>query len=289
MSFFPSGYEPPKTGGKWINGKSLRPGDNRIRAVSPAVVGFEAWVTEGKDRHPVRRRVGPDGSPSPAYKPGDYDHGDKIKPFAAFVAIDRADGQIRIAQFNQVSIIGPIQSLADSEDWGNPADHATGYDLIIKKSGNGMDTEYEVLPAPKKALTPQEIELVRATPVNLEAIFSNEDPFGEPAPKPPATTQTGLVRITEVKTADVGGQVRFGVFTSGDPQINGTPLGTFSTALGNTARAIAADGGMAKVVYARDGNRLQLIEITKVEPAMAGGGLPDNGEDIPFASGWRDV
>ena len=58
-------------------------------------------------------------------------------------------------------------------DWGDPRD----YDITITKTGQKLDTEYTVMPSPKKELAIEAQTTYGKTPVRLAALFENGDPF----------------------------------------------------------------------------------------------------------------
>jgi len=159
--FLPQNYEVPKSDGKYLK---LEKGQNRFRVVSSAVVGYEYWTDKNK---PVRLKT------IPKISPEDMREDSKIKHFWAFVVIDRKDGQIKIAEITQSSIMQAVEPLLVSEEWGDPK----GYDITISRTGDKLDTEYTVQPSPHKELTAEEKTLASETPVNLEALFSGDNPF----------------------------------------------------------------------------------------------------------------
>ena len=103
-------------------------GENKVRLVSE----FEQFISVFKDQPPKTR-------------------------FVAYV-IDRVDGKVKPFTFG-AQIAGGIQALATSSEYafGN----LPPYDIIITKSGSGMDTEYKVNAARKDTpLTEEEKEMV---------------------------------------------------------------------------------------------------------------------------------
>jgi hypothetical protein len=169
MSFLPTNYEVPQSG----NYMKLMPGKNRFRVLSAAIIGNEFWRSKEGGREPVRRRMNEtiaaneleinpkDGSP------------EKVKHFWAFAVWNYAAKSVQILELTQKSIMGSIQALVEEADWGDPM----GYDIIVSKKGNGLETEYAVQPAPSKALDPTVAAAFAATPINLEALFDGGDPF----------------------------------------------------------------------------------------------------------------
>lgn len=160
MSFLPDNYTPPK-GSSYFK---PQPGENRLRILSDAVIGNVGWKTN-KDggRVPVRTRV---GEPLPK-------DCEDIKHFWAVVIYDVAAKEVKVWEITQASIRDAIYALAQDEDWGDPK----SYGLTLKKEGSGMETKYTLHPAPKKPLSDEIIDAREATPVNLEALFDNGDPF----------------------------------------------------------------------------------------------------------------
>jgi hypothetical protein len=70
-------------------------------------------------------------------------------------------------EVTQASIQTSIISLANDEDWGDPK----GYDLIITRDGDGMETKYAIHPKPAKELTNEQLNVLLSTPLNLEALY----------------------------------------------------------------------------------------------------------------------
>jgi len=166
MSFLPDNYERPASSGG--NYAKLEDGQNRFRFLSPAIVGWLYWNTENK---PVRLKERPETLPDDIR----HENGkpDKVKHFWAFAVWNYKEGKVQILELTQASIQGPIEDLVMTEDWGDP----TGYDITITKKGQKLDTEYSVQPSPHKPVPTEAVDAYKATPVNLQALFVNEDPF----------------------------------------------------------------------------------------------------------------
>jgi len=99
-----------------------------------------------------------------------------IKHFWAMVVWNCQTENVEILEITQATIQASISALSKDEDWGSPFD----YDIKVVKSGEGMETEYAVNPAPKKAVVKEAMESLVTKPVNLEALFTNGDPFAKP-------------------------------------------------------------------------------------------------------------
>lgn len=68
--------------------------------------------------------------------------------------LDRKSGEVKLAQLGY-SIIKQIGELSCSEDW--KFENIPDYDITIKKTGQGLETEYFVQPTPnKEPLTEEE-------------------------------------------------------------------------------------------------------------------------------------
>lgn len=170
MGFLPSNYEAPQGG----NYMKLQIGENRFRVLGPAVVGNLFWTTDGEGgRKPVRRRM---GEAIHDDELGMDAHGkpERVRHFWAFPVWNVTAKQVQILEVTQRTIQESILSLNESQDWGDP----TGYDIIIRKSGSGLDTEYNVLPG-KAEPTPTEAqrEYLKAN-IDMDALFRGGDPFG---------------------------------------------------------------------------------------------------------------
>ena len=73
--------------------------------------------------------------------------------------------------------------LDNNSKWGD----AREYDLCIVKEGEGMETDYKVMPEPKSPL-PQDAhdawEKVKEAGFNIKALFTGGDPFAPDADIP---------------------------------------------------------------------------------------------------------
>ena len=101
--------------------------------------------------------------------------GKKRKPthFWAMVIWNYKLERIQILQINQVKIQSAITALNTDIDWGSPL----AYDIVINKTGEKMETKYNVIPKPAKPVLPEVEKAFHDAHVNLEALFSGLDPF----------------------------------------------------------------------------------------------------------------
>lgn len=164
MSFLPKDYKDPTTGSNYM---SFEEGDNKFRILSSPVMGWEYWVEDGDKRKPVRVR---DFKDVPAEHRAPSDSRAKAKYFWAMLVWNYEAERAQLLQISQATIRSAITNLDGDPDWGD----AREYDLLVKKSGKGMDTEYAVNPKPKAKFVKKDKEIPY---VNLEGLFTGEDPF----------------------------------------------------------------------------------------------------------------
>lgn len=163
------------------NYMKLLEGENTFRVLSSAIVGYEYWNTESK---PVRSKTAFQSTPADIKVDGGKPT--PIKYFWAFVVYNYRAEKRQVLELTQTSIQNAIRSLVENKKWGDPKN----YDISITRSGSGLDTEYTVMPNPHAEFP---ADLVGTAAINLEALFTGEDPFATPAPSfEPADTRTML-------------------------------------------------------------------------------------------------
>jgi len=172
MSFLPTEYDVPVKPGKYMK---FQDGENRLRILTSPILGWEWWtdadgvVKEKGDKirkgdKPVRVPMGGKIDESAA---------ETARHFWAMKVWNYKDEMVQVLEVTQASIQKPLKALAKDEDWGSPVN----YDIVVSKSGEGLDTEYSVTPKPAKKMDEAIKELCDNTSVNLEALFDGEDPF----------------------------------------------------------------------------------------------------------------
>ena len=172
MDFLPSAYTPPAASSNYMR---FVPGENRFRILSDKpIIGWEYWTA---DRKPIRLKVYPERMPEniKLNDPGKHWQA-AVKHFWAFAVWSYREEAVQILQINQVSIQSALTGIFQDKDWGHPK----GYDISVMRTGEGMDTEYQVLTKPHKPLSKDIEAEYKMKPVHLEALFKSEDPF---APK----------------------------------------------------------------------------------------------------------
>ena len=179
MRFLPENYESPTSSGLYMK---YADGENRIRILSRAIVGWEDW----QDKKPVRYRF--NEKPLKSIDP------DKpVKHFWALVVFNYNENQVQILQINQSGIRKCIENFSKDADWGQPY----FYDIKIIKKGEGVNTEYAVNPVPHKPIDRRIEEDFKNRPINLDALFDNSDPFSKSTEKKEEFMCNPKVSVTE--------------------------------------------------------------------------------------------
>jgi len=170
--FLPQDYEVPTKEGGYMK---FEQGENRFRILCSPIMGYEWWIDETgairqkgekpkKGDKPVRVRMN-DSVP--------IDAAETVKHFWAVVVWNHGSEKIQILQLTQSGIQKTIRALAKDKDWGSPVN----YDLVVTRTGEGLETEYSVTPKPAKPLDEVILELYKGTRINLEALYEGKDPF----------------------------------------------------------------------------------------------------------------
>ena len=161
MGFLPNGYTPQEsdTSSKYLR---IKQGDNLIRILSKPIIGYMAW----KDKSPVRVK-----NIKESKKHQNMDG--NFREFWALVVYSYDNQCICIWEFTQKTILKAIANLVNDKAWGSPL----GYDLKITRTGEDMNTEYNVNPYPHKDVPKEIADMYSSTPITLNALYEGEDPF----------------------------------------------------------------------------------------------------------------
>jgi len=167
--FLPENYEIPSSGGNYYK---LEQGENRFRILASPLMGNEYWNHENK---PVRRPTGIRIIITDIREEKDGSLG-RVKHFWAMPVWDYKSESVKILQITQKSILTAIKELAKDEDWGTPLN----YDLSITRTGEGLETEYNVKPKPAKFLEKNARdawEKLQADGFDISELLESGDPF----------------------------------------------------------------------------------------------------------------
>jgi len=156
--FLPQDYEAPAGSAGYMK---LQDGENKLRILSKPIIGWLDW----KDKKPFRFRI--------KEKPDRPMEKGPIKHFWAFLVWNYEAQAVQILEITQATIQKTIQDLSKNEDWGAPF----GYDIKITRKGKDLETEYSVMPSPKKDLSDQIKKAALEKPAYLDALFDGTDPW----------------------------------------------------------------------------------------------------------------
>lgn len=160
--FLPKDYNVPSDAGNYMK---FQDGDNRFRILSNPILGWEDWDDERKV-YRYRMLDKPDKSKS-AKKDA------RVKHFWAMVVWNYQAERVQVLSITQSSIQKVLKALAMDEDWGNPQE----YDIVVNKTGEKLDTEYQVTPKPKKPVAKEVSDALKEKTITLEALYDGSDPF----------------------------------------------------------------------------------------------------------------
>jgi hypothetical protein len=174
--FKPNNYEQAMVG----QYTKFSEGQNRFRFLTEPITGYVYWVNKEGSIVPKNSMAGEGGKPvrAPDFTDFPLNARSAMKGFAAAVVWNYDAQKIQILEIKQVVIMNALEALASSKSWGD----ITSFDVIITKTKTGpeaRDVEYSVMPEPKSELDETIMQAYEQTPVNLEALYSGDDPFGE--------------------------------------------------------------------------------------------------------------
>jgi len=161
--FLPENYQVPESTGKYLK---LKSGKNTFRILTDAVVGYEIWIEDSKDgqifERPVRAKT--------LDELKTYQSSKKIKHFWCLSVWNYELQQVQLFVITQKGIQTGIMDLFRSE-WGDPKN----YDITINKTGEKMETRYNVFPNPIKPLSPETIAIIEQNAIDPNTIFEIEN------------------------------------------------------------------------------------------------------------------
>lgn len=171
--FLPESYKVPASASGFLK---FEDGDNRIRILSRPMLGYSLWIG-GK---PKRVKTVEEFTENDIKNADENSYtGKKGTPnhFWAIIVWNYKEARIQILEVTQSSIQRGIVSLTDDTDWGTPLN----YDLNIARHEENKITRYSVTPKPKKEIAPDVKQALKDTPIDLEALFYDADPYAKPA------------------------------------------------------------------------------------------------------------
>lgn len=190
MSFLPNNYKDPSQSSSYLK---LKEGNTKIRIIGDPLLGWEYWVEDEK-RKPFRVK---DFKDVPEKYRNPADKKNAVKFFWAMLVWNYNESKAQIFEITQVSIRRTIENLNKDEAWGDPKN----YDISITRTGEGMETEYTVVPTPPTKFDTTDKYIPE---VNLEAWFEGEDPFNKDNP----TEKVSDKELEDIMNADLESELK---------------------------------------------------------------------------------
>lgn len=180
-AFIPEDYKPPTGGGGFTK---LQDGDNRMRILSSPLMLWIVWNNGQPSRIPYSK-------PKPTKGQGQKD---SVKHGWGLIIWNYATEAIEVFELDKQDIISAITSYSKDKDWGHPKN----YDIVINKSGSGMETEYKFVAKPAKPVSDVIITAYTDNPIDLsQLLISGGNPFlsngGDADSKTPAAAKAKVV------------------------------------------------------------------------------------------------
>ena len=143
-------------------------GDNKLRVLTNAKVGWEGWYNKKPVRFLPDYKITPDEFTT--LDTDDYNPDrKKWKQFACCLIWDYKDSAVKVWTFNQKSIMDEMLRLAQDADWGP----LTNYDVKLTRE-EGDIVRYFMTPLPSKELSQEQLDAITKFTFKPEDIFSDE-------------------------------------------------------------------------------------------------------------------
>ncbi|MCK4500610.1 hypothetical protein KAU11_08930 [Candidatus Babeliales bacterium] len=182
-AFIPQGYEAPVNAGGYTK---LELGDNLFRILSNPFMLWLSW-TDGQPS-----RVPYDPKNKPAKGAGQKD---SVKHSWGLIVWNYKTKQIEVFELDKQDIINGLVSYAQNPKWGHPK----LYDIVINKTGSGLETEYKLVVEPHSDPSKEIVDAFIANPIDLRQLLVKDgNPFLQSAP---AAAPQGVPVPQDVKPA----------------------------------------------------------------------------------------
>lgn len=162
--FLPEDYEIPNASTGYMKFKQ---GENKFRVLDSAVIGWEAWNEVDGSPVPVRKTM------DDPFIVTELDDPDTLRHFWAFPIYNYQEERVQILEITQKGIMRSLKALVSDDDWGDPKQ----YDIVVTREGEGMETQYQTNPKPKKEIDKGILKFYKDLNINMQALFKGDDPF----------------------------------------------------------------------------------------------------------------
>lgn len=173
--FLPDDYSVPVNSG-WYT-KIVKDEEVRIRILSKPIIGYSYFSAVGDKRKQIHSKEFPTELVNPAINKF-TNAPETPQEFWAMKVYNYNTESIEIFDTTKNPIKSAILNLSRDPDYGNPM----SYDIKIKKTGVDTSTRYFVLPTQIKPLASNIETLANDTYVNLEALYTGDNPFMRTTP-----------------------------------------------------------------------------------------------------------
>lgn len=163
-NFIPVDFQPQAVRSSYFRPEKNKP--NRVRILSDApLVGYVRWTD---DKRPVRWSY-KDKAPEASWDPEG-----NARSFFAVAVWNYDTEQVQVWEITQRSLQESLEQLTLDPDFGHPIN----YDLKIVRSGEGLETKYQMMPISCEMKEPVQEALTNLESiVDLSALLRGEDPF----------------------------------------------------------------------------------------------------------------
>lgn len=190
-NFLPNEYEPPTSGGGFTK---LEAGDNKFRILSSPLMIWLIWA----DGKPTRIKFDRDNKPAKG-----AGQKDSVKHAWGLVVWNYQTEAIEVLELDKQAIIAALYKHAADNDWGHPK----YYDIVISKTGSGMDTDYTFIAKPKTPPAQAIVDAFIDNPIDLaQLLVDGGNVFlsnsGAAASTKPAAAEVKVVTVENWVTGD---------------------------------------------------------------------------------------
>ena len=104
---------------------------------------------------------------------------EKPKFALAFFCFDYADSKVKVFEIGQKTLIKELDNISKQEDYSNLQE----WDMVVSRTGLKMNTEYKILPAPRKKGMQETVDAAwsdaQGKGYDLNQLMVGGNPFGE--------------------------------------------------------------------------------------------------------------
>lgn len=161
-NFLDDNYEVPVSGGGFTK---LETGDTTLRILSSPLLLWLEWL----DGKPIRHAyIGKDLKPAKG-----AGLKDSVKHAWGLKVWNYKTKQIEVFELDKQDIISSLTTYSKNPKWGHPK----AYDIVINKTGSGMETAYTLVVEPKEEPGQEIYDAYTETPIDLSKLLTGESPF----------------------------------------------------------------------------------------------------------------